>query len=72
MKKNGYSLLNKGKTGKYSGSIGLHFKWNKETSIEESKKYHSRSEFKKNNRSAFDYIYKHNMLDEIAHLNGWK
>ena len=46
--------------------------WNYESADKENQKYHSRSEFKKNNRSAFDYIYKHNMLDEITHLNGWK
>ena len=67
--KNGYSLLNKGKTGKYSGSIGLHFKWNKETAIEESKKYTNKVDFKKNSPCAYEFIRKHKLFNETPWIN---
>ena len=35
----------------------------------ESRKYGSRSEFKRMNRGAFNFLYKRNMIDEIAFKN---
>lgn len=64
-KSKGYNLLNKGKTGKYVGAIGLHFKWYYETVIEESKKYTNRKDFKKYSPSAFEYARKHNLFEEM-------
>lgn len=60
-------------------------RWTDELVINESKKFKTRAEFARKSNSAYKYskrhnlidefifyIYKHNMLDEIAHLNGWK
>ena len=43
-------------------------KWTKETVFEESKKYSSRSEFKKNKSGAFRIAYMNGWLDEMIWL----
>ena len=43
-------------------------KWTKETVLEESKKYSSRSEFKKNKSGAFRIAYMNEWLDEMIWL----
>lgn len=46
--------------------------WTIDSAKTESKKYGSRSEFKRMNRSAFDFLYKRNLIDDIAKENNWK
>lgn len=46
--------------------------WTVESAKNESRKYGSRSEFKRMNRSAFDFLYKRNFISEIAKENNWK
>lgn len=60
---NGYTMLNKAKVGVGCSSIGLHFKWTDETVIEESRKYTSRKDFRKNSPYAFEYARKHRLFD---------
>lgn len=58
----GWNVLNVGKTGIGSGSIGtLSKKWTKKSCREESKKYSTLKEFKKQNESAYS----------VATRNGW-
>ena len=61
-KKNKYNVLNKAKTGRYTGSLGtLAKKWNKTRCYEEAKKYKTRGEFLKKSPSCYD----------AARRNGW-
>ena len=46
--------------------------WTVESAKNESIKYGSRSEFKRMNRGAFNFLYKRNMIDETAFENNWK
>ena len=62
-RKNGWIILNKNKTG---GIGGIKIKWNKEKCQEESLKYKTRSEFSKNNPSAYMSANRNNWLDEIC------
>ena len=43
-----------------------------ESAKNESRKYGSISEFKRMNRSAFNFLYKRNLLDDISKENNWK
>lgn len=63
---NGYTLLNKAKVGVGCSSIGFHFKWTEETVIEESRKYTSRKDFRKNSPYAFEYARKHKLLESMT------
>ena len=59
----GWAVLNKAKTGVRSGAIGClnSHKWNKKTCYEEAKKYKSRTQFCRENGSAY----------YVARKNGW-
>lgn len=59
----GWNVLNKAKTGKRSGAIGClnSHKWNRKTCYEEAKKYNSRTQFCRENGSAY----------HVARKNGW-
>ncbi|MBO4802427.1 MAG: hypothetical protein J5545_11295 [Bacteroidaceae bacterium] len=59
----GYTMLNRLATGIGKGSLGgiSHGKWNRKTCFEEARKYHSASEFRKANGSAYD----------ASRRNGW-
>jgi hypothetical protein len=46
--------------------------WTVESAKNESRKYGSKSEFKKMNRSAFNFLYKRNLIDDISKENNWK
>lgn len=63
-KDQGFTILNKAKTGIGSGSIGSigYGKWNKERCLEEAKKYTTRSEFKDGNGSAYSAACKKGWL----------
>ena len=61
-KKNKYNVLNKAKTGRYTGSLGtLARKWNRDRCYEEAKKYKTKLEFQKKSPSCYD----------AARRNGW-
>ena len=65
----GYNMLNVAKTGQFSGSVGgINLKWNKDTVIEESKKYDSRGSFRKGSSTAYAYALKYKLLDEMDWL----
>lgn len=65
LKKN-WTLLNKAKTGKYSGSLGsAATKWTKTKTFSEAKKYSSRLEFAQKGGSAYNVARKKNWLDEM-------
>ena len=66
---NGYTMLNKGKTGKGCGSLGmLSRKWSKSKVFEESKKYSNRNDFMKGSSSAYTVAFKNKWLDEMDWL----
>lgn len=69
-KDRGYNVLNTGKTGVGSGSIGaigIHFcKWTKEKVFEEAKQYKTKSEFKKENGTAYNKALKKGWLKEMT------
>ena len=69
-KEKGYNVLNEGKTGIGSGSIGsINFgKWTKEKVFEESKKYTTRKEFVKGCSSAYNVAYRNGWLKEMTWL----
>ena len=68
-KANGYRLLNVASTGKNVGSIGGISKWDsKEKVFEESKKYKSRSEFKRKSAGAYYHANFNSWLDEMPWL----
>lgn len=65
----GYNLLNIAPTGKNIGSIGGIAKWtSKEKVFEESKKYHSRSEFRKKAGGAYSHANYNKWLPEMTWL----
>lgn len=67
---NGWKTLNKGKCGEGCGSLGvlntINRKWNSKNVIEESKKYESKVQFKKNSNGAYSYARRHNLLKEMT------
>ena len=64
-----YNLLNIAPTGKNVGSIGGIAKWtSKEKVFEESKKYHSRSEFRKKAGGAYSHANDNKWLPEMTWL----
>lgn len=66
----GYRILNVAPTGLGVGSIGGIPKWtSKEMVIEESKKYHSRSEFKRKAGGAYNHAKANGWLDEMIWLS---
>lgn len=75
---NGWNVLNKAKTGIKSGSLGHVKVWDYDSCKIESKKYRTRSEFKKGSYGAYDMCRKNGWLDEFIkkdgkHRNGfWK
>lgn len=68
-----YNLLNIAPTGKNVGSIGSIAKWtSKEKVFEESKKYHSRSEFRKKAGGAYSHANDNKWLPEMTWLKDKK
>ena len=68
-RKKGFTLLNVASTGLGTGSIGGISKWaSKEDVFEESHKYHSRSEFKKESGGAYNHALSNGWLDEMTWL----
>lgn len=66
---NGYTTLNKSKTGLKSGSLGGNvIKWDINSVIEESKKYTTKTEFYKNNISAYRVARENNLFDFMPWL----
>ena len=65
-KEDGWTMLNSAKTGSI-GALGKG-KWNKKTCMEESKKYKSRSEFRKGSNGAYIAAWKNGWLDEYTWL----
>lgn len=67
--KDGYSLLNVAPTGMNTGSTGGIAKWtSKEKVFEESKKYHSRSEFRRKAGGAYNHAKHNKWLDDMPWL----
>ena len=70
--KNGWKILNKGKCGEGCGSLGvlntINRKWNNTNVIEESKKYTSKVQFKKNSNGAYNYARRHKLLHKMVWL----
>ena len=65
----GYNLLNVAATGKNVGSIGGIAKWtSKEKVFEESRKYHSRSEFQREAGGAYNHAKHNKWLKEMTWL----
>lgn len=64
----GWNVLNKGKTGKRSGSIGAirNGKWNQKTCYEEAKKYKSSFEFSRKCSRAYNLSRKNKWLDDYT------
>lgn len=63
---NGWSLLNKAKTGKNSSSLGgCQTKWTYDALKEESKKYKTKEEFKKLKNTAYKIAREKNLLEEF-------
>lgn len=64
---NGWTVLNKAKTGVGSSSLGSNYIiWTKDKVIEEAKKYNTRTEFYKNSGSAYDAARRNNWLDDLG------
>jgi hypothetical protein len=67
--KEGYTLLNVAATGLGTGSIGGISKWSsKEVVFGESRKYHSRAEFRKKAGGAYNHAESNGWLDEMSWL----
>jgi hypothetical protein len=67
--KEGYTLLNVAATGLGTSSIGGISKWSsKEVVFEESRKYHSRAEFRKKAGGAYNHAESNGWLDEMSWL----
>ncbi|MBQ7182027.1 MAG: GIY-YIG nuclease family protein [Bacteroidaceae bacterium] len=67
--KDGYKLLNVAPTGVGTGSLGGIPKWSsKEVIFKESRKYHSRSEFKRMSGSAYHHAISNGWLEEMHWL----
>lgn len=65
----GYQLLNVAATGINTGSTGGIAKWtSKEKVFEESKKYHTRSEFQRKAGGAYNHAKHNKWLDEMTWL----
>lgn len=65
----GYKIINRGKTGINVGSLGGGFlKWNKERTLEESKKYRTFGEFGQGSPSAYQSALKNDWLKEMEWL----
>lgn len=69
-KKCGYNIINNAKTGVGIGSLGtlMTKKWSKNRVFEESKKYHSRNEFKSNNESAYKVALTKKWIEDMVWL----
>ena len=66
---NGYSMLNKGKTGSKCGSLGgISPKWSKKKVFEESKKYTSKKDFYVGCITAYQKAWKNNWLKDMYWL----
>ena len=66
---NGYKIINKAKTGINIGSLGGgYIKWDKKSTILESKKYHTFGDFAKNSASAYQAALYHDWLKEMHWL----
>ena len=63
---NGWEILNKGKTGKGSSSLGLTPKWTKEKCAEISSKYNYISDFIENDKNAYYAARKNGWLTELC------
>ena len=65
----GFFIINKGKTGVNIGSLGGGFiKWNKEKTLEESKRYKTFGEFSSANPSAYQAAKKNKWVKEMVWL----
>ena len=63
---NGWTILNKGKTGKGTSSLGgTYRKWTHEALVEASKEYSNRSDFGKGNPKAYKKAYQYGLMDEL-------
>lgn len=66
-KNNGWNILNKGKTGKGSSSLGgIPKKWTKDMIIYEASNYKTKTDFRKKCNSAYYAAHKNGWLDEIC------
>lgn len=66
-KEEGWNVLNKGKTGLGSGSLGMtRIKWTKNKCYEEAKKFHSRGEFSKGNERPYQIALRNGWLDDYT------
>ena len=67
-KEKGYNVLNVGKTGIGSGSLGgiANGKWNRETVFKKAKEYKTRSEFSKGCSGAYAVARRNGWLDEMT------
>lgn len=63
--RNGWNVLNKAKTGENIGSLGARLKWTYSRCKEESKKYISKNDFKKNSQSAYNSAVKNKWINEF-------
>lgn len=65
----GYTIINRGKTGVNIGSLGGGFiKWDKETTMQESKKYRTPSEFQLGSPSAYQAAKRYKWIKEYSWL----
>lgn len=65
----GFRIINRGKTGVNVGSLGGGFiKWDKETTLEESKKYRTYGEFLQGSPSAYQAAKRYKWFDSITWL----
>lgn len=65
-KENGYTLLNTGAVGEFSGSVGsFAYKWTKDEVIEFAKRFKSISEMAKANRQAARMLNVYELADEL-------
>lgn len=68
-KENGFYIINRAKTGINIGSLGGGFiKWDKETTLQESKKYRTPSEFQQGSPSAYQAALRHKWLNDYIWL----
>ena len=62
--KNGYRMLNTGRTGIGVGSTGFH-KWSKKKVIEVASQCKTKTELCKTNKGAYDYAIRNDLIDEL-------
>ena len=68
-KKNGWHVMNKAKTGLNSGSLGrTYIKWTYKKCLDESKKYKTKVEFKKNSPSAYSASIRNKWINDFVWL----